>query len=1349
MPAHRPSAATIRLALVVLTLAAIAIGGLLLRPTATAPQLASVPAGVDPGWWQQVSADLEAREYHAGPLGDGWQAPNRRHGLRTAFRAEGVEVVPRAGEGSHWRWTWSLQRWGRPDRLQVASPQAPEAAGPRVEYPRPGLSEWYHNGPGGLEQGFTIAERLDGAGQLWIEGRVGGDLRGIGDERGVRFVDDGGSTVLVYASLHVEDAGGRELPAQIAWEDGLLGLRIDDRDAIYPVTVDPIVTTPAWTEEGEKSSAAFGYCLAPAGDVNGDGYGDIIVGSPNYSQSGVIVTGKAWVYLGSAAGLAHDPVWEDLGEQDGCAFGHSVACAGDVNGDGYDDIIVGAPHYVDDAIYTDGRAYVYYGGPDGPSVDRDWYDDAGSHETSFYFGYSVSTAGDVNGDGYDDALIGDPWTPGGGGQGRLSVFLGGASGLAHTCWYANGVGTSHLGHSVSTAGDIDGDGYDDIVAGAPYYQSAGNFQEGAIQVYRGGATGLSGTPQVIQSDVDYLRMGWGVSLAGDVNGDGYADVLVGCPTDDEFCDEESRILLYRGLASGLDPTPAWTYGTHLEEPTLGWDVATAGDVNGDGYADFLLGYRGYGGGRGRIELFYGNFSGPATVVSWWVDGAAAGDYLGAVATAGDIDGDGFSDVLGGAPSHDSATRTNCGLVSCWRGGPEGLKRVAGWASESNQAGALFGTAVAPAGDVSGDGFDDLLVGAPYYDNGQSNEGVVFLYLGSNQGPAALPVWWAESDQAEALFGWSVASAGDVNGDGLNDLIVGAPKYDRDATSEGAAFVWHSSLSGVPYGKPSNATWQYHAGQLATDLGVSVASAGDVDGDGYADVIVGAPNYDNGTADEGIVYAFHGSPGGLSAGPDWSRDTGRSDSEFGYSVASAGDVNGDGYCDVIVGAPHYDHPSDQEGMAFVYVGSADGLQLDAPWWYAQSDQVGAQLGLKVATAGDVNGDGFSDIVVGAPYYDGSYPDEGLVLVWHGSTTRPVSGTLANADWSVGYEAATANCGWSVASAGDVNADGYSDLVIGMPGVNYSGLTDSGMAEVFHGSAGGLGGPFTDWFDGGPVASALYGAAVASAGDLNGDGFSDVVIGVPGYTGGQAGEGAVGVYWGGNHRGMGRTPRMWQADLVTRLAPLGSSSSPTSLGLGARGRSPAGRDLVRLECEVKPFGWPYDGNGTVHGGWSDTGAPSGAIGSATSLAVVIDGQTPASRVHWRLRLVTANHFFPHSPWLTLSCNGTNEWDARLAPDPTGVDDTPRALAARLSCAPNPCNPTTTLRWLTAQAGVVRLRLFDSRGRLVRTLVDEPREPGPQQIRWDGCDDDGVPLASGVYLARLEQAGTVERIKVSLVK
>src|SRR6185503_1880637 len=160
--------------------------------------------------------------------------------------------------------------------------------------------------------------------------------------------------------------------------------------------------------------------------------------------------------------------------------------------------------------------------------------------------------------------------------------------------------------------------------------------------------------------------------------------------------------------------------------------------------------------------------------------------------------------------------------------------------EGNQAGGYFGYSVASAGDVNGDGFGDVIVGAEAYDNPESNEGRAFVYLGSSSGLSPAPDWSAESNQASSYYGSSVASAGDVNGDGFGDVLVGAPRYDSPESNEGRAFLYLGSASG-PAAAP---IWTAESNQVGTDFSRSMASAGDVNGDGYGDVIVGALFYDN-------------------------------------------------------------------------------------------------------------------------------------------------------------------------------------------------------------------------------------------------------------------------------------------------------------------------------------------------------------------------------------------------------------------------------------------------------------------------------------------------------------------------
>ncbi len=163
---------------------------------------------------------------------------------------------------------------------------------------------------------------------------------------------------------------------------------------------------------------------------------------------------------------------------------------------------------------------------------------------------------------------------------------------------------------------------------------------------------------------------------------------------------------------------------------------------------------------------------------------------------------------------------------------------------------------------------------------------------------------------------AVGTAGDVNGDGCSDIIVGAPLWNGGLDSEGKAFVYHSSGASL-YLTPA---WTKESDQAAAHFGCSVGTAGDVNGDGYADVIVGAKWWNGALANEGSAWVYYGSATGVHVAPDWHAGGGQEYAEFGTSVATAGDVNGDGYADVIVGAPRYDEAFSQEGQASVFYGN---------------------------------------------------------------------------------------------------------------------------------------------------------------------------------------------------------------------------------------------------------------------------------------------------------------------------------------------------------------------------------------------------------------------------------------------
>jgi hypothetical protein len=178
---------------------------------------------------------------------------------------------------------------------------------------------------------------------------------------------------------------------------------------------------------------------------------------------------------------------------------------------------------------------------------------------------------------------------------------------------------------------------------------------------------------------------------------------------------------------------------------------------------------------------------------------------------------------------------------------------AAFTAESNQTSAQYGDDVSTAGDVNGDGFGDVIVGVPWFSNGQSYEGRACVYHGSASGLLPTAAFTPESNQANAHYGSAVATAGDVNGDGYADVIVGAPLFTNGQPEEGRAWVYHGSASGLI----SFAAFRPEGNQAGATYALAVATAGDVNGDGFADIIIGAPGYDNGQTDEGRAELHFG------------------------------------------------------------------------------------------------------------------------------------------------------------------------------------------------------------------------------------------------------------------------------------------------------------------------------------------------------------------------------------------------------------------------------------------------------------------------------------------------------------
>jgi len=408
-----------------------------------------------------------------------------------------------------------------------------------------------------------------------------------------------------------------------------------------------------------------------------------------------------------------------------------------------------------------------------------------------------------------------------------------------------------------------------------------------------------------------------------------------------------------------------------------------------------------------------------------------------VASAGDVDGDSHDDVIVGAYWHDDP-QDKAGAAFVYRGSSTGLADAPSWSVTGGQAGAILGNYVSSAGDVNGDGFDDVLVAALNYTNGQADEGRVYAYLGSPTGLDPSPHWFQEGDQNGAGFGFSLGAAGDVDNDGYDDVIVAARRHSNGHTDEGRAYLYRGSSSGLQ----TKAAWTFEPNQGNAQIS-SVASAGNVNNDDYDDIVVSSRLYDAGQTDEGRIYVFYGSATGPSLTPNATREINVAGANFGFSVAGAGDVDGNGYDDIVVGAHLYTNGVSTEGAAFLYTGSLLGLS-PTPSWRFESDQLRAHLGHTVSSAGDVNGDGYDDVLVGGGDHDGTRTGEGAVWLFLGSA----SGLSTTPVWKGDGRQTGAFYGWTAAGAGDLNGDGEDDLIVGAYKYD-GGESDTGAAFVYYG------------------------------------------------------------------------------------------------------------------------------------------------------------------------------------------------------------------------------------------------------------------------------------------------------------
>jgi len=462
---------------------------------------------------------------------------------------------------------------------------------------------------------------------------------------------------------------------------------------------------------------------------------------------------------------------------------------------------------------------------------------------------------------------------------------------------------------VSSAGDINGDGLDDMIIGAPYapatalnsgrayvvFGTAGGFPA-SVRLINPGASGGPGGFRM-RGEAEEDQAGRSVSGAGDVNGDGIDDLIIGAIQSE---DEPGRAYVVFGSdsglidpiqdLSGLDGTTGFELVGENDNDRAGFSVSTAGDINSDGIDDIIIGTPRIFGRRGAAYVVFGSDSGfPSSLELEGINGI-----------------NGF--VLVGEEPYDRS----------------------GWS-------------VSAAGDINGDGVDDLMIAASWASTTEAISGRTYVVFGSNSGsanpfPNPMPLSSLDGSNGFVLdgevfgdySGWSVSTAGDVNGDDIDDIVIGT-------LTAGTSYVVFGSSTGFPSpielsGINGINGFVINGESFNDRSGISLSGAGDINGDGIDDLIIGAPFADAkyGVQDNsGAAYVVFGSDAGLPSPFELSSIDGsngfimsdiNADSKIGQSVSDAGDVNGDGVDDVIIGAPYADSPyGSGAGLAYVVFG----------------------------------------------------------------------------------------------------------------------------------------------------------------------------------------------------------------------------------------------------------------------------------------------------------------------------------------------------------------------------------------------------------------------------------------------
>lgn len=1006
-----------------------------------------------------------------------YQSPNRMHNIRTTFYDNSAVIIPRVDSVYHDQWQISYEVEGiyRNDRLLSKTQNKANEISlmeNNLIFKNNDYSIQYINSNDGIRQNFIIEKQDKGEGDLIVKIKLTTDLISKADGQNIFFYlqENLSQPILVYNDIHAWDANGDKVEASIQFEQTINGsfikLLANDKNAIYPLTIDPLTTTPNWVLQGDLATT-YQIKYTAAGDFNGDGRIDLLTGAPQYSN-GQTSEGIVKIHYGNASGTFNTVAdWSYESNIASLNLGERIACAGDINNDGYDDILIGCNLY-DNVQTNEGIAYMFLGSATVPSTTPDWAVE--SNTSSAEFGNSVAAAGDINNDGFGDVVIGaHKHTT----TGRVFVYLGNATGLPLTSTILIGTGSgTEYGYFVGGNKDINADGFDDIVVTGTYrYVTGGPSSAGRVYVYNGSAVGITTT-----SSWDYsakqasAHLGNSVATT-DINSDGYIDLVVSAIDYDTIGTDYGMVYVFMNSASGLPSTPSQLFLGSETDEDLGTTVTDLGDLNNDGYREIAIGSPSFGTAIGRIYLLMGANNGlDLNPINIFTSNEVSGYSGRSVTATGDINGDSYDDFVAINAVYNEPDVASALLYY----GSDAINSVFGLWNTPNSS-SEFGKSIAHM-DMNDDGTMDILIGAPYFDGGSTDEGKLFVYWADGAIIDAIPDWSVESQQASSLFPTSISSGGDFNNDGYSDIAVTAKNFEVEFEDDGAVFIYYGNEEHQP-NEWMRQTLHGGADFLYGLLGEKILGLGDINSDGYDDISVSAPYYDGFGSSSGIVYVYGGSEEGIIPEPIWQFSHAITSSNTGSDILN-GDFNGDGLTDLFVAAENYDMEEGSEGRIDIFYGSPSGFPT-TPSWTKIGAEYWYQLGERIGGGGDVNGDGYADFIVNETFYHSAFYDSTRFLLFYGTAADPVY-----SGWTTKYKL-TNNQGMGdfLWLDGDLNGDGYDEMIFS----NFTGHA----VYIFN---GGLYRPeysFTTLTN--IVTASYFGRQVNVIPDINNDGLDELLIG----------------------------------------------------------------------------------------------------------------------------------------------------------------------------------------------------------------------------------------------------------------